>query len=115
MSSKQRRAKKVQSHRGTIVLWCYGVWGPAKEDSPIKDLKKLLVRPGAYSIPFPKDGNVPKAVLEASEELLLGGLISWKICYSLAEIRAMADEHANPLVASQTIRVPSAKVPQSRN
>ncbi len=102
MSSKRKRAKKVQVHRGTVVFWCYGVWGPVKKDSPIKE---LLVRGGAYSIPYPEDGNIPRAVLEASRALLLGGLIGWKLCYTLQEIEAMVAEHSNLAMVSGAVVV----------
>jgi hypothetical protein len=110
MSSKKHRAKKVQVHRGTIVFWCYGVWGPVNKDNPIKE---LLVRDGAYSIPYPDDGNIPRAVLAAARELFLGGLIGWKLCYTLKEIEAMVADNSNPaMISGSVVMSPRASSPK---
>jgi hypothetical protein len=112
MSSKKKRRKKVQNH-GTIVFWSYGIWGPVSKGNAIK---KLLPRGDVYSIPFPDDGNVPKAVLVAARELLLGGLISWKIAYNVDELVNMVEQGDHQSTSSGVIRVlPIAPVNRKNN
>lgn len=112
MSSKKKREKKAQSHRGSVVFWCYGVWGSL----PGSKIKHLLVRDQTYMIPIPEDNNIPRAVLSAAKELLIGGLIGWKICYTMRELEEMALGVSVPPV-SGTIKVlpKPAGVGNSRN